>query len=88
MVTKDSVLQLMEVGRQGELFQIKGQQKDMVHKHITYTHVHMDLWLVYPFSGLTTCDRPFSWAPKSLQTMTVAMKLKDDCSLEEKLWQT
>ena len=24
-------------------------------------------------------------APKSLQTMTVAMKLKDTCSLEEKL---
>ena len=27
----------------------------------------------------------FSWAPKSLQMVTVAMKLKDDCSLEEKL---
>ena len=30
----------------------------------------------------------FSWAPKSLQTVTAAMKLKDSCSLEEKLWQT
>ena len=30
----------------------------------------------------------FSWAPKSLQTVTAAMKLKDTCSLEEKLWQT
>ena len=29
-----------------------------------------------------------SWAPKSLQTVTVAMKLKDACALEEKLWQT
>ena len=29
----------------------------------------------------------FSWAPKSLQTVTAAMKLKDACSLEEKLWQ-
>ena len=29
-----------------------------------------------------------SWAPKSLQMMTAAMKLKDACSLEEKLWQT
>ena len=29
----------------------------------------------------------FSWAPKSLQMVTVAMKLKDACSLEEKLWQ-
>ena len=28
------------------------------------------------------------WAPKSLQMVTVAMRLKDACSLEEKLWQT
>ena len=27
----------------------------------------------------------FSWAPKSLQVVTAAMKLKDACSLEEKL---
>ena len=27
----------------------------------------------------------FSWAPKSLQMVTAAMKLKDVCSLEEKL---
>ena len=26
-----------------------------------------------------------SWASKSLQTVTAAMKLKDPCSLEEKL---
>ena len=30
----------------------------------------------------------FSWALKSLQMVTAAMKLKDACSLEEKLWQT
>ena len=30
----------------------------------------------------------FSWAPKLLQTVTAAMKLKDACSLEGKLWQT
>ena len=30
----------------------------------------------------------FSWAPKSLQMVITAMKLKDACSLEEKLWQT
>ena len=30
----------------------------------------------------------FSWALKSLQMMIAAMKLKDACSLEEKLWQT
>ena len=27
----------------------------------------------------------FSWVPKSLLTVTAAMKLKDTCSLEEKL---
>ena len=30
----------------------------------------------------------FFWAPKSLQMVTAAMKLKDICSLEEKLWPT
>ena len=30
----------------------------------------------------------FSWAPKSLSMVTAAMKLKDTCSLEGKLWQT
>ena len=30
----------------------------------------------------------FSWAPKSPQTVTAAMKLKDACFLEEKLQQT
>ena len=30
-------------------------------------------------------DRLFPWAPKSLQMVTAAMKLKDTCSLEEKL---
>ena len=29
-----------------------------------------------------------SWAPKPWQMVTAAMKLKDTCSLEEKLWQT
>ena len=28
----------------------------------------------------------FSWAPKSLQMVIAATKLKDTCSLEEKLW--
>ena len=33
-------------------------------------------------------DRLFWGTPKSLQIMTAAMKLKDTCSLEEKLWPT
>ena len=30
----------------------------------------------------------FSWAPKSLWTVTAATEVKDGCSLEGKLWQT
>ena len=30
----------------------------------------------------------FFWAPKSLQMVIAAMKLKDTCSLEGKLWPT
>ena len=37
-------------------------------------------WQIVGNSG-----RLFSWAPKSLQMMTAAMKLKDTCSLEENL---
>ena len=33
----------------------------------------------------TGADFQFSWAPKSLQMVTAAMKLKNACSLEEKL---
>ena len=31
------------------------------------------------------CQTLFFWAPKSLQMVTAAMKLKDACCLEEKL---
>ena len=30
----------------------------------------------------------FSWAPESVQMVMAAMKLKDICPLEEKLWPT
>ena len=33
-------------------------------------------------------ETSFSWAPKSLQTVTAVMQLEDACSLEEKLWPT
>ena len=32
------------------------------------------------------CQTLFFWAPKSLQMVIAAMKLKDASSLEEKLW--
>ena len=34
---------------------------------------------------METVTKLFSWAPKSLQMVTAAMKLKDTYSLEEKL---
>ena len=34
------------------------------------------------------CQTLFSWAPKSLQMVIAAMKLKDAYSLEGKLWPT
>ena len=37
---------------------------------------------------METVTEFFSWAPKSLQMVTSAMKLKGACSLEEKLWTT
>ena len=36
-----------------------------------------------PWQALFTL---FTWVQKSLQMVTAAMKLKDACSLEEKLW--
>ena len=41
----------------------------------------------WQLDGITveTVTDLFFWAPKSLQMVTAAMKLKDTCSLEEKL---
>ena len=43
------------------------------------------LWQIDGETMKTVTDIFFSWAPKSLQMVTTAMKLKDTCSLEEKL---
>ena len=44
-------------------------------------------WQIVGEKMETVADFIF-WAPKSLWMVTVAMKLKHTCSLEEKLWQT
>ena len=41
----------------------------------------------WQIDGETVSDFIF-WAPKSRQMVIAAMKLKDACSLEEKLWPT
>ena len=42
----------------------------------------------WQIDGETVADYFFFLAPKSLQMVTAAMKLKDACSLEGKLWPT
>ena len=46
-------------------------------QYVTNTYTKWEQWQIF-----------FSWAPKSLLMMTAARKLKDACSLGEKLWQT
>ena len=45
-------------------------------------------WQIYGETVETVADFCFLGAPKSPQIVTAAMKLKDACSLEEKLWPT
>ena len=45
---------------------------------------HITSWQIDGETVETVTDF-ISWAPKSLQMVTAAMKLKDPCSLEEKL---
>ena len=52
----------------------------MVSGHITSWQIDGEQWKQW--------QTLFFWAPKSLQMVTAAMKLKDTCSLEEKLWST
>ena len=48
------------------------------------TSVPVTSWQIDGETVETVADL-FSWAPKSLQKVTATMKLKDACSLEEKL---
>ena len=43
------------------------------------------IWGEIDGKTMETVTKLFSWAPKSLQMVTAAMKLKDTYSLEEKL---
>ena len=42
-------------------------------------------WQIYEETVETVTNFTFFWAPKSLHMVTTAMKLKEACSLEEKL---
>ena len=55
-----------------------------IQKMKTTTSGPITSWQIDGETMETVTDFNF-WAPKSLQMVTAAMKLKDSCSLEEKL---
>ena len=69
---------LMKVKEESEKADLKQHTKNQDHG-IRPHHFEANRW-----ENSENSERLFSWAPKSLQ-MTEAMKLKDACSLEEKL---
>ena len=60
------------------------------HKHTMYLSLEEHGWerRESTFQKNTNCHTLFFWAPKLLQIVIAAMKLKDAYSLEEKLWPT
>ena len=74
---------LMKVKEESEKVGLKlNIQKSKIMKSDPITSWQIDV------ETMETVPDFFSWAPKSLQVVTAAMKLKGTCSLEEKLWQT
>ena len=74
---------LMKVKAESEKVGLKlniQKTKIMVSGPITSQQIHGET--------METVKDFISWAPKSLQMLTTAMKLKDTCSLDEKVWQT
>ena len=85
MVESEEVLKsfLMKVKEESEKAGLKlniQKTKIMASGPITSWQIHGKKWEQW--------QTLFSWVPKSLQMVTEDMKLKDTCSLEEKLWQT
>ena len=71
----------MQVKEESEKNRLKTQQsknEDITSGPITSWQVDGDTWK----------QTLFSWTPITLHMVTIATKLKDACSLEEKLWQT
>ena len=74
---------LMKVKEESEEVGLKlniQKTKIMASRPITSGQIDRETWKQWQIL--------FSWAPKSLQMVTASMKLKDACSLEEKLWPT
>ena len=75
---------LMKVKKESEKFGLKlNIQKTKIMASIPITS-----WQTDEETVETVSDFIFFGVPESLQMVTTAMKLKDACSLEEKLWLT
>ena len=71
---------LMKVKEESEKPRLKPDSQKTKDHGIQSHHFMANRWKQW--------ENLFSWAPKSLWMVMAAMKLKDVCSLEEKLWQT
>ena len=73
------------------LMKVKGSEKPGLKLNIQSTKIMASCSITYNKQMGKTWkwwQILFSWAPKSLWMVTAVVKLKDVCSLEEKLWQT
>ena len=73
---------LMKVKVESEKVGFKAQHSENEDHGIRSHHFMGNRW---GNSGKKQCQTLFFWAPKSLQMVTAAMKLKDSYSLEGKL---
>ena len=74
---------LMKVEEESE----KAGLKVNIQKTKIMAFSHVTSWQIDGETMETVTDFIFLGSKKSLQTVTAAMKWKDTCSLEEKLWQ-
>ena len=73
---------LMKVKEESEKVGLKlNIQKTKIMDHAIWSHHFME----NRWGNTGNSERLFSWAPKSLQMVNAAMKLKDTCFLDEKL---
>ena len=71
---------LMSVKEESEKVNVKTQ-----HSRNEDHGIHSHHFMANRWEKVEQCQIPFSWATKSLRMVTEDMKLKDACSLEEKL---
>ena len=67
----------------GDLGSVPGLGRSLEKGKATHSSI-----LAWRIPGTIQCQPLFYWAPKLLQTVIAAMKLKDAYSLEGKLWPT